>query len=418
MPFLSLFLRLIQIRRNRLVCLKGWLAAHRPWIGARPFQRWLAPILGGVGLFGLGGTMVLGDVQFQRLPAGGLQPQALTDDDHTLHLLWLSGEPKASDIFYQRQLEKQPPSAQVKVNSQPGSAIAVGTIRGAQIALGRQGTVHVIWNGSNGAVPRSAESSPLLYSRWDTTAQTFSPQRNLISRTSDLDGGGTLAADHLGHVYVLWHGGTPGQKTTEEKRQVFLAKSSDDGKTFTTEKPIADVSGACGCCGMRALVDAEGHLFALFRGARDKVHRETTLLSSIDRGTKFNLTVLQDWETGMCPMSSAALAVTGRGMVAAWETQGKIYMRPVKSKTSAATLDETMTTGSKAKHPSLATNIRGETLLVWTEGTGWMRGGDLVWQVFDATGKPTLDRGRRPGIPVWSYAASYARADGTFVIVY
>ena len=29
----------------------------------------------------------------------------------------------------------------------------------------------------------------------------------------------------------------------------------------------------------------------------------------------------------------------------------------------------------KGKHPVLATNPSGETLLAWTEGTGWQRGG-------------------------------------------
>jgi hypothetical protein len=39
-------------------------------------------------------------------------------------------------------------SSALKVNSHPGSAIAAGNIRGAHIALGRNGRVHVAWNGT------------------------------------------------------------------------------------------------------------------------------------------------------------------------------------------------------------------------------------------------------------------------------
>ena len=52
------------------------------------------------------------------------------------------------------------------------------------------------------------------------------------------------------------------------------------------------------------------------------------------------------------------------------------------------------------------------------EGMGWDRGGDVAWQVFGKDGKPTTMRGRSPGVPVWSLAAVFARADGGFTIVY
>jgi hypothetical protein len=70
------------------------------------------------------------------------------------------------------------------------------------------------------------------------------------------------------------------------------------------------------------------------------------------------------------------------------------------------------------KHPRLAVNSRGETLLVWTEGTGWQRGGSIAWQVFDRNGAPIDDKGSAPGLPTWSFGAAATRADGTFTIFY
>ena len=40
------------------------------------------------------------------------------------------------------------------------------------------------------------------------------------------------------------------------------------------------------------------------------------------------------------------------------------------------------------KHPVLAASRDGHVLLLWTEGTGWNKGGRLAWQRFDASGRP------------------------------
>lgn len=58
-------------------------------------------------------------------------------------------------------------------------------------------------------------------------------------------------------------------------------------------------------------------------------------------------------------------------------------------------------------------------ILVWTEGTGWNRGGALEWQVYDKTGKATSESGRRPGaIPVWGLPTVVAESDGRFTILH
>jgi hypothetical protein len=70
------------------------------------------------------------------------------------------------------------------------------------------------------------------------------------------------------------------------------------------------------------------------------------------------------------------------------------------------------------KHPAVAGNDRGESILVWTEGMGWERGGSLAWQVFDRNGRPTAAKGRAVGVPTWSLVAVFARPDGGFTILY
>ena len=74
--------------------------------------------------------------------------------------------------------------------------------------------------------------------------------------------------------------------------------------------------------------------------------------------------------------------------------------------------------GEKCKHPGLAANTKGEVLLAWTEGTAWQKGGALAWQVFDREDRPTAEKGRTDGVPVWSLPTAFTQPEGNFVIVY
>lgn len=357
-------------------------------------------------------------VTVEKLPEPGLQPQTVTAPDGTVHLIYLVGDPKAADVRYRRRhAEESQWSAPVRVNSQPGSAIAIGTIRGAQLALGRNGRVQVCWNGSHGDPKAPDRGAPLLYSRLNDDGKGFTPQKNLMTATHQLDGGGSLAADAEGRVFVFWHAAPVGS-SGETNRGVYLALSSDDGSTFAPERLISPAgSGACGCCGLTAFANARGETFVLFRTARSMMQRDMMLLVSRDYGQRFEETFTHPWSVGMCPMSSASLATSGKGTWAAWEKAGAIYTTSLSDAAQKNPPARPVESRKGAKHPRVAANQRGETLAVWTEGTGWERGGALAWQVFNPEGEPTSERGRQDGIPVWSYAASFARPDGSFVIL-
>jgi hypothetical protein len=55
--------------------------------------------------------------------------------------------------------------------------------------------------------------------------------------------------------------------------------------------------------------------------------------------------------------------------------------------------------------------------MVWTEGTGWKRGGSLAWQLYDAGGKAVGEKHVTAGVPAWSFGAVVAKENG-FVILY
>ncbi len=118
-------------------------------------------------------------------------------------------------------------------------------------------------------------------------------------------------------------------------------------------------------------------------------------------------------------MSTMALVQGPDGVFAAWETDGQIYFARGKAGTTTFTEPQAAPgDGEGRKHPALAVNAQGDMLLAWTEGTGWQKGGALVWQVFDRNGEPTGTRGRVPGgIPVWGLPTA-AATDGGFTIIH
>ncbi len=352
------------------------------------------------------------DARLERVPEGGVQPQAVVQTDGTVHLVYLRGDPGGCDLRYTRRAGGaktwEPP---LTVNSVPRSAVAAGTIRGAQLAAGRDGRVHVVWNGA--ALGGDHAAAPLYYTRMEDGGKSFSPQRDLLGNTRHLDGGASIAATDSGGVFVVWHA-APSKEGMETDRLVYVRHSTDDGTTFTSATAVEGVApGVCACCSLKALATPGGGLWILYRNVNASGGRDMTVLSSGTGGGVFQSRLLHPWPVQACPMSSAGLIPGTPTPRAVWETDGLIYTALPGSGSAPLAVS-----AKGARHPSAAVNSRGETLITWSTGTGWQRGGGLGWQILDAAGKPTGPRGGEKGVPVWSFPATFATPGGGFVILY
>jgi len=343
----------------------------------------------------------------------------VVDENAALHLIYFKGDAAGGDIYYVRKAKGAAAFSQaMRVNSQPGSAIATGTIRGAQLALGKNGRVHVAWNGSRQAEPHGPNGSmPMLYARLNDSGTAFEAQRNLMHEGGALDGGGTLAADRAGNVWVAWHG--MGEVKGEDHRRVYIARSRDEGKTFAREAPAwSEPTGACACCGMKAFADERGVLYMLYRAATESVDRDMVLLVSRDAGQTFHGSRVDKWKLNACPMSSESAAESGGRVEVAWQTEKQVYFAAVDPATARIAPRIAAPGEGARKFPALAINAKGETLLAWAEGTGWQKGGSLAWQVYDRSGLPEGTPGDAPGVPTWSFPAAIAGTDGSFTVIY
>lgn len=359
-------------------------------------------------------------VTLMNTPDKGIQPQATIDDTGTFHLIYFKGDAAAGDLFYvHKDSGGKAFSKPLRVNSMPNSVIAKGNVRGAHMALGKNKRVHVAWMGSSKTKsPKTQNESPMLYTRLAKKGDRFEKERNVIWKAYGLDGGGSVAADKNGNVYVVWHAPVPG-KEGEEHRQVWVAHSKDDGKTFAQEKAVFDKkTGACGCCGMRAYADAQGALYVLYRSATNQVHRDIYLLRSSSLAKQFVGVKLDEWPITACPMSTMNFGENQKNVLAAWETDGQVYFAKIYPKTGK-TSQPIAAPGKRKnrKHPVVVANSRGEVLLAWTEGMAWNRGGKLVWQVFDKNGKATPEKGKAPGVPAWSILTAIVLENDNFIIV-
>ena len=328
----------------------------------------------------------------QRVPNNGLEPQVSVDSTGTVHLIYFKGDPGHGDVFYTRSSDSgktfQP---SLHVNSQRDSALIVGSVRGPQLSLGREDRPHVIWTSPRGA---------LLYSR--LIDGSFQPQREI---TTGIDGGGSVAADARGNVYVVWH--APQTKESDEgNRRIYVARSTDDGKTFAP--PIdgdAPHFGACGCCAVRAFISSDGTLRVLYRTATQMVHRDMFLLAFDKSLQHVDAQLLDSWKSGKCVMSTAAAS---GGLIAYETSQGIEFDR------LALIISE-----KNAKHPAVASAGK-YVLCVWTEGTGWNKGGEVKWVVYE-TAQPREVMSSQPRgaeVPVWGTPAAFATPQGNFVILY
>src|SRR5258708_16138306 len=159
------------------------------------FRQWFVFIIVIGGVYVLGGQNVRArdgkeSVVLQQLPEGGIQPQAAVDSKGIVHVVFFKGKPEAGDLYYYKYPASLGPAAAnipMRVNSQPQTAIAAGTIRTEQIAVGQGDRLHVVWNGVGPKAANGYSTLYMAYARLNESGTAFEPQRNLCKWTGNLD---------------------------------------------------------------------------------------------------------------------------------------------------------------------------------------------------------------------------------------
>ena len=346
-------------------------------------------------------------VETLRIPEGGRLPRAVVDAEGTLHVVHVAGGTHRADLFHvTRESGASGWSEPRRVNSRELSVSGVGPVDGAQLAVGPDNRLHVVW--------LQAEPPRFFYTRSLEDGAGFEPQRDLSTgHEGNVEAGPAVAVDGGGNVFVFWHAGA----VEDARRSVHLTVSRDGGTTFDPARRVgAGTEGACACCGVAAMVDAEGAVHVSYRGAGDNVRRGQRLLTSTDQGRSFSDRLVHPWELAACPVSTTNLFAGPGGLTAAWETRGQVYFADVDR------LEAVRSPPGKArfrrKNPVAAVNARGDTLLAWGDGPGFSFGGSLHWQVFDAAGRALGEPGGGAGTIIDGSTVAAVVQDGRFLVIF
>jgi hypothetical protein len=144
----------------------------------------------------------------------------------------------------------------------------------------------------------------------------------------------SLAVAAGGRVYLAWldernvakprvEATSVGHKHEEPNSEVFVATSTDGGRSFAPNRRVA--SDVCPCCKTSLAVGPDARLYVSWRQVLPGSFRHIAVASSSDGGSTFSgPAIVSDdrWKLDGCPVSGAALALDQGSLRVVWYAEG------------------------------------------------------------------------------------------------
>ncbi len=257
------------------------------------------------------------------------------------YVAWVSTARGTSDVY----LARLDGGAPVRVNDVRGDA-APHEQAPAQVGVGPEGTVYVLWQNSREVPGRRFPASDLRLARSTDGGRTFAP-----AVTVNDDAGG-LPSSHTFHdlrvgadgaVYVSWldsrrrdayrasrpratgghggHGGEP-EDPAAPQGEIRVSRSTDGGRTFGGEWVVDD--GVCPCCRTSLALGPDGSVYVAWRKVFAGDVRDVVLARLAPGARAFGAPVrvhADGWVFPGCPHAGPSVAVDEAGRVhVAWYT--------------------------------------------------------------------------------------------------
>lgn len=175
-----------------------------------------------------------------------------------------------------------------------------------------------------------------------------------------------------GAVYVAW------LESSQGKSKTFLTRSIDAGTTWSTPA-MADSAQSCPCCRTAIATARDGTLYLAWRTVLPGNVRDVVVARSKDGGATWGTPVrahADDWVFDGCPHAGPSMQVDSAGAVhIAWWTgkQGSAGTYYAKSTDAGETFQPAVPLGvgefSAPAHVQLALGPEGTVVAVWDDGT-------------------------------------------------
>ena len=255
------------------------------------------------------GTVVRGDALAGAilLDEQGRQPRVAMGADGTVAVAYGLG----SDVFCRVSRDH---------GSTYGEPVRVATVAGMPLGMGRgpqvaaaAGSLVVAAIGKAGDVGawRSADGGR----SWSGPVKVNGAQRSAEEGLLSLAAGGDA-------VHAVW------LDTRRKKTEVYVAKSSDGGATWTERSLYQSPDGhVCECCLPTIAADPEGGVAVMFRNWRDGA-RDMYALVSRDGGAIFAEAAklgTGTWPLDGCPMDGGGVALRGPRLLTIWRREKQLY---------------------------------------------------------------------------------------------
>ena len=257
-------------------------------------------------------------VQISTAGVDAAEPATAAAADGTFYVAWVNHNADQADVMlahFNQKSEMQ--GSAVRVNREPGVATAW---RGDQpsVAVAPDGAVYVLWTKR---IEGEKHGSDIYLSASTDRGQRFASEVKVNDdKTPGAHGMHALAVAKDGRIYAGWldernvhvpkHSTKAEGHHMESNRDLYLAYSTDGGRTFSANRKVA--SDACPCCKTALAVSADGTLYAGWRQVLPGNFRHIAVASSTDGGTKFSTPVIVSddrWMLQGCPVSGPSLSV-------------------------------------------------------------------------------------------------------------
>ena len=350
------------------------------------------------------------------------EPATSVAPDGSFYVAWVNHEPNnRADVMIGRYEPGKTPAAAVRVNPEAGSATAW---RGDQpsVVVGKNGSVYVVW--TTRVESDGKKGTDLYLSVSSDMGQTFgTPVKVNDDKVPAAHGMHSVGVADDGRIYVSWlderNVAAPEPSTKaeghhmESNRELFIADSTDGGRTFSRNRKIA--GDACPCCKTALAIAPDGTLYVSWRHVLPGNYRHIAVTSSSDAGATFSKPVIvsdDKWVLHGCPVSGPSLSVAKDGTLKVlWYAAGEanepgLYYSESKDKARSFSARELLAQGGVRGTPALAVGNNAEV---------------AVWEMTSANGSEARFRtvkGEGPAASVGSNVelpAAVVSKDGLFV---
>ncbi|MEO8526268.1 MAG: hypothetical protein ABI460_16195 [Caldimonas sp.] len=325
-------------------------------------------------------------IRVLRTPGDGIVPSARFGPGDLLHVVYLEDR----NVQHVTSADRGKGfSAPVRVNDRPSFASG-GLFRGPELALGDDGSTHVIWYSRAWELSTDRAEQGPMYARAAPGAP-FLPSRNVGKEPAD----GLSIAMQGDQVAIVWHNGDA----------LKLLRSDDAGRSFGAAAVLDALP--CECCDTSLHLRRNGAALVVYRDRLDD-HRDmfmASLEADPARGSKVRLDT-ESWILKGCPISGNGAAFSDDSAVVAWEHDGRILMSRVGLADLRVSAPRTLGSG---RYPLVLGNA-DSVLVAWNEGK------ELVWRRYEAASLRQRDQGSVRRTTTHRAGAAVA-PDGEFVLV-